>query len=598
MNLSHDQKKYIKRHIKNQSVDQMAEKLNTSKKELASYIEKRWGAERLKLVSVNKEPAEAKNWLTKTWLHLLLLVILILITYLMTLNNAFLSDDIAEIRDNPNIGNLSTIKTRPFGFIRLIIYYLALQIGGLNPPLFRLSNILFHIGSTILIYLILLKISRSKKIALFTSALFAVHPAISEAVVWISGGMYTQYTFFFLLAFFFYILSQKSIKYYLLSLLSYLFSFMSHPVMPAGLAVIFLFYEFSFGNLKRNWPKSIGFLVILLAYVFVNLASLGERESTLQAVHYQEKGVDNLFFLLPVALSSYFELIFWPKILTLYHSELFFNAFSFTVRSFLTMVFFFSLGLALFKNRYLFFWLSFFLIALSPTLTPFRLNWIVAERYIYLPSIGIFASFAYFLDKLIQSKKKLSIIFFTVFIVVTTALTIRTMIRNIDWKNEDNLWIATGKTSPSSPNTHNNLGDVYGRWGDKQKALQEFQKAIQLKPNYADAYHNLANTYHELGDDEKALENYQKASSLNPKLWQSLQNIAAIYYQRKKYDQAQDYIQKALQINPKNINLWANLGIIYMTVGEKIRAKEVFTQVLAQDPQNPVARGALMELNK
>ncbi|OGE37622.1 hypothetical protein A3D79_01710 [Candidatus Daviesbacteria bacterium RIFCSPHIGHO2_02_FULL_39_8] len=373
---------------------------------------------------------------------------------------------------------------------------------------------------------------------------------------------------------------------------------MSHPVMPAGLAVIFLFYEFSFGNLRRNWPKSIGFVIILIAYIFVNLASLGERESTLQTAHYQEKGIDNIFFLIPVALSSYFELIFWPKILTLYHSELFFNAFSFTVKSFLTMVFFLSAGLAFFKNRYLFFWLSFFFIALSPTLTPFRLNWIVAERYIYLPGVGIFASFAYLLEKLIQSKKKLSAVFVVLFIAIIAALTIRTIIRNIDWKNEDNLWIATGKTSPSSPNTHNNLGDVYGRWGDKQKALGEFQKAIQLKPNYADAYHNLANTYLELGDDKQALENYQKAASLNPILWQSLQNIAAIYYQQKKYGQAQDYIQKALQINSKNINLWSNLGIIYMTLGDKVKAKEVFTQVLAQDPQNLVARQALMELNK
>ena len=112
-----------------------------------------------------------------------------------------------------------------------------------------------------------------------------------------------------------------------------------------------------------------------------------------------------------------------------------------------------------------------FLISLSPTLTPFRLNWIVAERYLYLPILGILAPFGLGLIKLSQMVKVKGLVYVSLIIIITL-LSVRTIIRNIDWKNEDNLWIATGKTSPSSPNTHNNLGDVYGRLGDKQKALQ------------------------------------------------------------------------------------------------------------------------------
>lgn len=584
----------------------MVNYLKIDPESVQTYIKKRWGDEKLRLLSEDKEiktvESESNNkkrgWLTKKWVHVILLITLVFITYTNSLNNAFVSDDIAEIRDNPNVGNFSILTTRPFGFIRLFIYWLAYHIGGLNPPFFRLSNILFHLGSTILIYFILLKISHSKKIALFTSSLFAIHPAIAEAVFWISGGMYTQYTFFFLLSFLFYIFSKNNLKYYLLSLLSFLLGFMSHPVMPAGLAIIFLFYEFCFGNLKKNWLKSVPFFLILIAYIFINLSSLGERETTLQTVHYQEKGIDNIFLLIPTAISSYFELIFWPKILTLYHSELFFSGFTFAIRAIITLLFFSTILLTLFKNKVIFFWLSFFFIALSPTLTPFRLNWIVAERYIYLPSLGIFAALSFGLDKLTKIRKNLSVVFYIIFALIIVALSARTIVRNIDWKNEDNLWIATGKTSPSSPNTHNNLGDVYGRWGDKQKALQEFQTAIQLKPNYADAYHNLANTYHEIGDDQKALENYQKAASLNSNLWQSYQNIAAIYFSQKKYDLSLENIQKAIAINPKNINLRTNLGIVYLSMGDKEKAKEVFTQVLSIDPQNQLAKQGLIEASK
>lgn len=249
------------------------------------------------------------------------------------------------------------------------------------------------------------------------------------------------------------------------------------------------------------------------------------------------------------------------------------------------------------KSKWVFFWLVFFWLSLSPTLTPFRLNWIVAERYLYLPSIGIFAILAWVLDKLSQ-KKQYQYLIFGLFILVIILLSGRTILRNIDWKNEDNLWIATGKTSPSSPNTHNNLGDVYGRRGDKEGALREFQTAIALKPNYADAYHNLANTYMELKQIDKALENYQKATEFNSGLWQSYQNIAAIHFQQKQYDLALENIQKAIQINPKNIGLRNNLGIVFLAMGEKEKAKEVFQTVLSADPQNQFAKMGLVEASK
>ncbi|MDP3973701.1 MAG: tetratricopeptide repeat protein [Candidatus Daviesbacteria bacterium] len=534
----------------------------------------------------------------RNWIFILFLVILILITYANSLNNAFLSDDLAEIVNNPKVGDLSSIFTRPFGFIRLIVYWAAYHIGGLNPAVFRFTNFLFHIGSTITIFFILVKLYRSRLIAFLAAAIFAVHPAFAEAVVWISGGMYPQYSFFLLLSFYFYISSEKKALFYWASVVFFLFSFMSHPVMPAGLFLIFPLYDLCFGNLKKHWIKSIPFLLILVAYIFINLGALSERESTLQTVHYQERGVDNIFIIIPIALSSYFELIFWPQTLTLYHSELFFNTYIFILRASVTLLFFAAAIFAFFKNKSIFFWLAFFFLALSPTLTPFRLNWIMAERYLYLASLGIIIPFVLLLKKVYKLSDKFKMVVLVLSIIIISLLSIRTIFRNIDWKNEDNLWIATGKTSPSSPNTHNNLGDVYGRWGDKQRSLQEFLYAIQLKEDYADAYHNAGNVYKELGQNDKALEYYQKAASLSPVLWQSYQNMAAIYFEMQQYDKAIEAIQKGISINPKNPNILSNLGVIYLTMNDKEKAKEIFMQVLTMDPQNQYARAGLIEANK
>jgi tetratricopeptide (TPR) repeat protein len=153
-------------------------------------------------------------------------------------------------------------------------------------------------------------------------------------------------------------------------------------------------------------------------------------------------------------------------------------------------------------------------------------------------------------------------LFYGVFIIMIIALSARTIIRNMDWRNEDTLWIATAKTSPSGQNSHNNLGDVYARNGNYPMAVEEFTKAVEINPNYADAYHNLANTYQMMGQEDKAIENYDKALAINPNIWQSYENLSSIYFNEGNYPEALVDIQKAISINPNDDSLKNNLASI------------------------------------
>ncbi|MBU1000779.1 tetratricopeptide repeat protein [Patescibacteria group bacterium] len=527
---------------------------------------------------------------------LLFLLALVLIVYGNSLNNSFLSDDLAEIVQNPNIGNFNDIFSHGIGYIRPFLYWVVFQIGEFNPALFRSINIFFHLGSVFLVYT-LFNLLYSKRLSFLVACLFAVHPAISETVVWISGGMYTQYGFFFLLSFVLYLSSRERISLYWLSVTAYFLSFMSHPQMPLALFLIFPLFEGTFGNLKKNWFKMLPYFLVALVFLLITLSALPERQTALQTTHYQQGGMDNPLITVPVSITSYFELTLFPKTLTLYHSELSFGKTEFAGRFLITLAFFATLAISYRKNKFIFFWLSFFLITLLPTLNPFRLNWLVAERYLYIPIIGILAIVGLGFDKLISSAK-LRQTGYILFAITIILFSLRTVVRNTDWKNQDNLWIATGKTSPSSPNTHNNLGDVYGRQGDKLAALQEFQKAIELKPDYGDAYHNLANTYGELGQLDKALENYQNALKFNPNLWQSYQNTAAVYFEQKKYDLALLNFQKAVQMNPGNLPLQNAIGIVYLSMGDKDKARDIFQQLLNIDPNNQTLKQELLETNK
>ncbi len=606
MSLTRKQKQILKKEVKNKSLNQVVENLGVSFKEAESYLLKIWGREKYERITGGQKYPQGKSFLPITeilpggklsWQILTFLAFLILVVYFNALNNDFLSDDIAAIKENPLIGKVRIFWRPPYfdlplrSFLNFLIYHLF----DLKPLFYRLPNVFFHLGSTFLIYF-LLNFFFKPPLPFFTAGIFAVHPILTEAVTWISGGPYSNSAFFVLLALFTYIFAKKTNKkiFYFWSIISFFIALLFSEKTLA-FAAIFPFYELCFGSFKKNWLKILPYLILGAFWVFYLFGLIGTRITELQTAYYQEPGLNNPLTQIPIAISSYLELIFWPKNLAFYHSELNFTPFQFSLKAIITLIYFAVLIYFLKKDRSLFFWLAFFLIALSPTLTPLRIAWVVAERYVYLASLGIFIFMVFLIsktEKLFKNQKAPLIIF----IILILGFSIRTIIRNFDWKNQDTLWLATAKTSPSSPQNHNNLGDLYARRGEFEKAIEEFQTAIALKPNYADAYHNLANIYWQVGKIDLAEENYQKALNFNPYLWQSAQNLAALYFNQKKFALAIENMEKAIAINPQNPNLYLNLGIIYLQIGEKQKAEELFKKTLILNPQSQEAKQLLLAL--
>jgi protein O-mannosyl-transferase len=573
MSLDNLQKAYIKKNLRRLPVSKIASDLGISESDIMDYLKKKWSAEKFERFARNRFKEESDSGQTASFsfiqffrenrLVLAFLILLAIVSYANSFGNGFVSDDINGFLKNDNIGNFSSIFSGPTHFsLGSFFQFFAFHIGGMHPFTFRAINIFFHIGCVVLIYL-LLSLSMNKRIAVIAAALFAVHPILIESVSWISGGPYSMYAFFFLFSFLFYLFSSSDRKYLRYSILFFVLAILASEKALA-LFLVFALYELAFGSLRRNWKKVIPYFTISFFLLILYVAKIGSRTSAVASVSYQSTGggLYNPLIQIPVAVGSYLKLIFWPAKLTLYQTEMSFSEGQFLI---LLLIFLTYLGAIIWswrKNKDIFFWLVFFIITLLPTLTPFKISWIVAERYVYLGTLGIIIMVAILFDKFLKLNENAKMVGYFLLTVIIASLSVRTIIRNRDWRSEDTLWIATAQVASSGQQIHNNLGDVYARQGDMQKAVDEFKKAIGINPNYADAYHNLGNTYQQMGQNDLAIENYQKAVSINPQLWQSYQNMAAIYFNQGQYDLALENIKKALEVNPNDENLKQNVQVI------------------------------------
>jgi tetratricopeptide (TPR) repeat protein len=242
----------------------------------------------------------------------------------------------------------------------------------------------------------------------------------------------------------------------------------------------------------------------------------------------QNIGIYNPLIQVPVIVTRYLILIFFPLKLSLYHYD--FNV-NFGEYLILLFIFFSYICFIIYffkKNKANFFWLSFFIITLLPTLNPFGLASINAERYVYLGSIGIFWVIGNYLSDSINSKryKFLGII---LFFIIITVLTIRTISRNIDWKDEIHLWTSTIKVVPNDHKSYNNLGAIYLDQGRYEEAANLFLSGMKVNPLYPDSYHNLGLLSSKLEKNQKAEEYFINSSKIFQITKQNTLNVALFY---------------------------------------------------------------------
>jgi len=240
----------------------------------------------------------------------------------------------------------------------------------------------------------------------------------------------------------------------------------------------------------------------------------------------------------------------------------------------------------------LLFFLAFFFIALSPTsnLIVF-IGSIMAERLLYLPSVGLAGCVAAAICALGQRNRlRRPVTAWAALGVMCLALAARTYARNFDWKDEFSLWISAVDICPGSAKAHYNLGKtlevVPGRLPD---AIAEYRVALRIDPDHADVHNNLGNALARLpGRLPEAIAEYQAAVRIQPDRAEPHNNLAnALARIPGRLPEAIAEYQAALRIRPDSAEVHYNLANALLRLpGGFTEAIDEYRAALRIDPDH------------
>lgn len=502
--------------------------------------------------------------------YLLIILFTVIVVYSPTLKNHFVYlDDDTHILENSSIRALDPAHIRqifttsvdkvyaPLTFLSFAVEY---HFAKYNPFIYHLDNILLHLGVTALVFYFALQVGLSLRAGFAAALLFGIHPMHVESVAWVTERKDVLYAFFYMLSLSFYwkYLSRREIKPYILTIVFGILSILSKP-MALSLPLIFFVCDWLKKRSFDKWmilDKVPHFLyIVTIAWITYSLNARvpGENISSgiiiwiWTAVFYIHK------FFFPLTLVPMYALpqpISWTNPHYLGSVGLF---------GILTIVLFIfrRQRWVVFAGLYYFFSM-FFLFRYDNAVDK---N-IVADRFMYLPCLGICFLIGYSFDQLLK-KEHLRKIVYVIAILITILLGAKTFAQTQLWKDSIPFWNHELNHYPDNATGYGNRGEAYKDIGRYDKALEDFNNAIRVDPKYAEGYNSRGQLSAMRGNIDEALKDFLKVIELNPRFDEAYNNIGIIYTMKKDNEKALVYFKKAIEIDPTNSQAHYNLGIIF-----------------------------------
>ena len=477
--------------------------------------------------------------------------------------------------------------------LTMLSHMLDCTLFGLKPWGHHLSSLLLHIANTLTLFLVLKTMTGAVWRSAFVAAAFALHPLHVESAAWISERKDVLSALFFMLTIAAYLryVRQRGIKWYLLTFLLFVMGLMAKPML---VTLPFVLLLLDYWPLKRINSKlsNIGKLTLekLPFFVLSAIASIIAFSAQQSAGALAKIDVVPLKIRIANAFVSYLAYLWkmiWPSRLAVYYPH---PGNSLSMRQaviaavILLIIFFYVVRLAKRYGYLLTGWL-WYVGTLFPVIGLVQVGFFaMADRYTYLPSIGIFIMIAWGISEVSAKWRFREIILSVSSIAVLSAFSVCTYFQLRYWQNSVTLFEHALKVTGNNFLAYNNLGFACLELGRYNEAIENCKQAVRIKPNYARAYYNLSVAYDRLGRWQDMMEACQQAIRIKPDYAKAYCNLGIAYGQLGRYQDKMEACKQAIKINPDYAEAYNNLGVAYVKVGSPEKAMEAFKQAVKTKP--------------
>lgn len=461
------------------------------------------------------------------------------------------------------------------------------------------TSVILHILNVFLVFFVFYRLSSDLWKSSFISAIFALHPLHVESVAWVSERKDLLCAFFWFLTIFVYneYVKENKLNYYLLALIFFILGLLSKPMivtLPFALILLDFWPLKRFQKQERN-PNSLfsGTKLLILEKTPFFLLSFIGCVVTLYAQHYGGAVAPLDTYPLAArivnavkAYGLYCVKTFWPENLAFYYPYLI----NVPLKEFiLWSLFLLFVSILAFKTRgkypyFLFGWL-WFLGTLLPVIGLVQVGaQSMADRYTYIPMIGLLVIVAWGLPDLISQKIWRDRFLPTAAAVVICCYTAISWKQISYWQNSQTLFEHALRVTRNNAVTHNNFGVYLASQGKYDLAMKHHKDALRLSPRYIDAIYNVGNIHAYKGEFDSSVIYYKKVISYKSHHYGAHYNLALVLAHQGKVNEAIAHLRIAKQIVPDDRNVALALGNLLLEKGRFIEAVSPLSSALASNP--------------
>lgn len=572
--------------------------------------------------SDNESPASTSESVKWRGIYALVPILLALLTSINTLWNYFASDDLEQVLNNPFIKhfrNLTAAFTRSvwsFTAVDIVftvdqyfrpvftsLFILNYALFGTAPWGWHLVNVLIHASVTLFVFMVARELTERKWVAGLTAGLFAVHPAHAESIAWVSGVTDPLMTLLLLPAFYFYLRFRKRGTWYLLVSALGLF-FLALLTKETAIAMFVMVAYCELWHFKGNDAfirRLVGASKILSLFAIPTVVYILMRYNALGGKLFSGEPRYPLIpslLTVPLAFLKYVGLMLIPWGYSYQH----YTAFAETAGSPLflwplAMLAAIGISLAKLKSRLMTFAVVWFVVMLGPALAALRSfepAYLIQERYLYAPSIGICLAIALGIEGLAtrgwsgSRGRVIATAVATLLMLLWAGVFIR---QNRVWDDTVTVYKNSVAVSPREPLAHVLLSRSYYEAGRPREAEAEARAALALDPRCANGYLNLSYFARTSGKLDKACEYLEQGISAVPEgivtrydLATMYLNLGLLYGQRKMFERGEENLLRSIEIVPRPVAWYYTAGF-YAEQGRFEDARAMYEKTIAQVPR-------------